>query len=75
LPAKLTTTINNIDIKVKNQVNRGLVKEFFTYLKNIDTSESYQNGLIKVITRYAEYIGKDVSFYQSLANTFHIYLI
>ncbi len=64
MPAKLTTTITNIDKKVKNQVNRGLIKDFFTYLKNIDTSESYQNGLVKVIIRYAEYLGPEMSFYQ-----------
>ncbi len=64
MPAKLTTTITNIDIKVKNKINRDLIKEFFNYLKNIDASESYQNGLLKVIVRYAEYLGPHTSFYQ-----------
>ncbi|MER5176008.1 MAG: hypothetical protein ABJB76_02710 [Candidatus Nitrosocosmicus sp.] len=64
MPARLSTTITNIDIKVKNQDNRELIKEFFKYLRNIDTSESYQNGLLKVIFRYAEYLGPDTSFYQ-----------
>jgi len=64
LPAKLTTTIANIDIKVKNQVNRQIVKEFYNYLQSIDTSESYQNGLIKVLIRYTEHIGEDITFYQ-----------
>ena len=64
MPAKLTTTIINIDNKVKNLVNRELVKEFYSYLKNIDTSESYQNGLLKVIIRYAEYFGPETPFYQ-----------
>ncbi len=57
MPAKLTTTITNIDIKVKNSVNRELVKEFYSYLENIDIFERYQNGLIKVIIRYAKYLG------------------
>jgi len=48
LPAKLTTTIRNIDIKVTNQTNRHLIREFHEYLQNIDTSENYQNGLLKV---------------------------
>lgn len=64
MPAKLTTTITNIDKKIKNQVNRELIKEFFNYLKNIDTSESYQNGLLKVIIRYAEYLDQDTTFYK-----------
>ena len=64
MPAKLSTTVRNIDTKVKNQVNRELIKEFYNYLKNLDTSENYQNGLLKVIIRYAEYLGPDVTFYQ-----------
>lgn len=64
MPAKLTTTIENIDKKVKNLVNRNLISEFHRYLKDIDTSESYQNGLIKVIIRFAEYLGPDTSFYK-----------
>ena len=64
MPAKLTPTITNIDIKVKNQTNSQIIKEFYFYLKSIDTSESYQNGLIKVLMRYAEYSGNDTAFYQ-----------
>ena len=64
MPAKLTTTIANIDIKVKNQTNRQIIKEFYNYLKSIYTSESYQNGLIKVLIRYTEYLGNDTAFYQ-----------
>lgn len=37
-----------------------ILLEFYDYLKNIDTSESYQNGLLKVITRYTEHLGKDI---------------
>ena len=65
LPAKLTTTITNIEKKVKNQVNRQLIEEFFYYLTTIDTSENYQNGLLKVLIRYAEYLGPEVTFYQT----------
>jgi len=64
LPAKLSTTVGNIDTKVKNQVNRELIKEFYIYLKNLDTSENYQNDLLKVIIRYAQYLGPDLTFYQ-----------
>jgi integrase/recombinase XerD len=65
MPAKLTTTITNIEKKVKNQVNRKLIEEFFHYLTSaIDTSENYQNGLLKVLIRYAEHLGPEVTFYQ-----------
>jgi integrase/recombinase XerD len=59
LPAKLTTTIKNIDVKVVNQINKQIIKDFYEYLHNIDTSENYQNGLLKVLIRYAEYIGEN----------------
>jgi hypothetical protein len=65
LPANLATTITNIEKKIKNQVNRIIVKEFFTFLKNQGISENYQNGLFKVLIRYAEYLGSDVTFYQN----------
>jgi hypothetical protein len=64
LPAKLTTTVKNIEIKVTNQANRQIIREFYEYLQNIDTSENYQNGLLKVLIRYAEYIGMNTTFYQ-----------
>lgn len=64
MPAKLTTTISNIDIKVKNQINRQLIKEFFGFLQSVDTSDNYQNGLLKVLIRYAEHVGEANTFYQ-----------
>jgi hypothetical protein len=53
MPAKLTTTIKNIGKKVQNNINRDLITEFYDYLASIDTSETYQNGLLKVIIRFA----------------------
>ncbi|CAN5767959.1 hypothetical protein BH23THE1_BH23THE1_15640 [soil metagenome] len=64
MPAKLTTTVKNIDIKVTNQTNRQIINDFYEYLQNMDTSESYQNGLLKVLIRYAEYLGNYTTFYQ-----------
>jgi integrase/recombinase XerD len=55
LPAKLITTIKNIEIRVENETNRQLIKEFHEYLTSIDTSKNYQNGLIKVI-RFAQHL-------------------
>ena len=48
LPAKLITTVKNIEIKVRNQTNRQIINDFYKYLQSIDTSENYQNGLLKV---------------------------
>ncbi len=64
MPAKLITPINNIEKKVHNDVNRDLIKKFYKYLASIDTSESYQNGLLKVIMRFAEYLAPEDTFYQ-----------
>jgi integrase/recombinase XerD len=64
MPAKLSTTLKNIEKKVHNTINRDLITNFYNYLASIDTSESYQNGLLKVIIRYAEYLGPDTTFYQ-----------
>jgi hypothetical protein len=64
LPDKLTTTIANIEKKVMNQTNRQLLGELYNYLTGIDTSENYQNVLLKVLIRYAEYLGPSVTFYQ-----------
>ncbi|WP_458746030.1 hypothetical protein [Candidatus Nitrosocosmicus sp. T] len=64
MPAKLTTTFKNIEIKVINQTNSQIIYDFYEYLQNIDTSENYQNGLLKVLIRYAEYIGENTTFYQ-----------
>ena len=62
MPAKLTTTVKNIEIKVTNQTNRQIINDFYEYLQDIDTSENYQNGLLKVLIRYAECIGKNIHF-------------
>ncbi len=55
MPTKLTTTTQNIDIKVTNQTNRQIIR-LYEYLQKIDSSENYQNGLLKVLLRYAEHL-------------------
>jgi hypothetical protein len=49
---------------VTNHANKKIIKDFYRYLQNIDTSENYQNGLLKVLIRYAEHIGENTTFYQ-----------
>ncbi len=42
-----TATLKNMEKKVHNTTNRGLITEFYNYLVSMDTSEPYQNGLKK----------------------------
>jgi hypothetical protein len=39
---KLSTTLSHVD-KIPNHTNVSLVKDFYEYLKEIGTSENYQN--------------------------------
>ena len=55
MPVKLSTTIQNIDTKVSNSYNKEIIFKFFEYLKNLDTSENYQNGVIKAIIHYSDF--------------------
>jgi hypothetical protein len=48
LPVKLTTTITHIS-SVPNPTNRTLLQEFHQYMKSIGTSDSYQNGNLKIM--------------------------
>ena len=55
MPVKLSTTIHNIDTKVSNSYNKDVIFTFYQYLKNIDTSENYQNGVLKAIIHFSEF--------------------
>jgi hypothetical protein len=52
MPAKLITNIKNLDIRVVSHTIIQIVKDFNEYLQNIDASETYPNGLLKVLIRY-----------------------
>lgn len=41
-----------------------MIKEFFGFLQSVNTSDNYQNGLLKVLIRYAEHVGEANTFYQ-----------
>ena len=60
MPVKLKTTLANIKNKVKNPNNLSLINEFYAYLKSNDTSENYQNGLLKALVNSADFIGPHV---------------
>ena len=59
MPVKLLTTLENVRNKISNAENRELIFRFYEYLKSIDTSENYQNGIIKAVLNFCEFIGAD----------------
>jgi hypothetical protein len=44
MPVRLSTLLNNIERHVHNLTNVSLIKEFYQYMKDNDTSESYQKN-------------------------------
>ena len=61
MPVKLSTTLNNIEKKITNPINRGIIFRFYEYLKSIDSSENYQNGIIKAVLNFCTFVGPDKS--------------
>jgi integrase/recombinase XerD len=59
---KLSTTLGHID-KIPNPINAFLVKDFYEYLKEIGTSENYQNQNLKQIIGFGKFLGTEKSFY------------
>ena len=49
MPMKLKTTLGHLD-RLPNQTNKLLLVEFHEYLKEADTSETYQNQMLKELT-------------------------
>lgn len=60
---KLFTTLAHMK-SIPNHINASLVKEFHEYLKEIGTSENYQNQNLKQIINFAEYLGIKKTFYE-----------
>ena len=61
MPVKLSTTINSIS-SVLNPANSTLIDEFHQYMKSIGTSESYQNGNLKIMIYFARFLGPSTDF-------------
>ena len=55
---KLSTTLIHLDT-IPNPVNASLVKEFYEYLKQLGTSENYQNQNLKQLINFAQYLGAE----------------
>jgi integrase/recombinase XerD len=61
MPVKLSTTINSIS-SVPNPANSTILHEFHQYMKSIGTSESYQNGNLKIIIYFGRFLGPTTDF-------------
>jgi len=60
---KLSTTIAKIG-NIPNQANRETINEFIAYMKNNGSSEHHQNNNLKVVIAFANFLGKESSFYE-----------
>jgi hypothetical protein len=54
MPMKLSTTINTIT-SIPNPTNTELLSEFHQYMKANGTSESYQNGNLRIMIYFASF--------------------
>jgi hypothetical protein len=61
MPAKLSTTINKIQL-VPNSTNAGIISDFYSYMKNNGSSENHQNNSLKVVIAFAKFLGSDLTF-------------
>jgi integrase/recombinase XerD len=59
---KLSTTLIHVNT-IPNAINASSVKEFYEYLKQLGTSEIYQNQNLKQIINFARYLGAEKTIY------------
>src|ERR687887_2696121 len=62
MPVKLSTTVKSIT-SIPNPTNASLLGEFHEYMKSNGTSESYQNGNLKILIYFARFLGSTTEFY------------
>ena len=55
---KLSRTLIHLD-SIPDPVNASLVKEFYEYLKQLGTSENYQNQNLKQLINFAKHLGAE----------------
>jgi hypothetical protein len=63
MPSTLSTTISKIAI-VPNNTNSALIGEYYQYINANGVSERHQNNSLKMVIAFANYLGKDVTFYE-----------
>jgi integrase/recombinase XerD len=57
MPMKLATTLSHLH-SILNMANKTILIEFHEYLKEVDTSENYQNQMLKQLIPYARFLGE-----------------
>jgi integrase/recombinase XerD len=62
MPVRLSTTVKSI-ATIPNRTNATLLSEFYEYMKANGTSESYQNGNLKILIYFARFLGTNAEFY------------
>src|ERR671938_815634 len=62
MPVKLSTTVKSI-AAIPNPTNASLLAEFYEYMKANGTSESYQNGNLKILIYFTRFLGARIEFY------------
>ena len=62
MPAKLSTTVNKIQL-IPNSRNADTISEFYSYMKKSGVSQNHQNNSIKVVIAFAKFLGSDLTFY------------
>jgi integrase/recombinase XerD len=62
MPMKLSTTTNTIT-SIPNSTTTELLCEFYQYMKANGTSESYQNGNLKIMIYFARFLGPTIDLY------------
>jgi integrase/recombinase XerD len=63
MPIKLTTLLDSITTSVPNQINASLISEFYYFMKDNSTSESYQKNNLKTVISFARHLGNGTNFY------------
>jgi integrase/recombinase XerD len=64
MPVRLSTLIASIDTSIPNPTNANLIREFSTFMKANDTSESYQKNNLKAVISFAKWLGNDTTLYE-----------
>lgn len=69
MTVRLSTTIRNIEKRVSNPENVKIILRFFEFMKQIGTSERYQNNNLKAIIAYTKFLEPSISLGQVKSKT------
>ena len=64
MTVRLSTTVRNIEKTISNPYNVEIILRFFEFMKQIGTSERYQNNNLKAIIAYTKFLEPSTTFDQ-----------